>query len=97
LPCTDLDAYMSKMNLPMPDLIKMDVEGADEAILRGMQRLLRARRTYVFLEGGLRDDTGRIAGIDYLRGFGYSIWDLNLIRRLDSRTSEYMYVAVPHE
>lgn len=97
LPCSDLDSYMSKMNLPMPDLIKMDVEGADEAILRGMERLLRERRTYVFLEGGLRDDTGRIGAIDYLLGLGYSIWDLDLSRRLDSSTPEYMFVAVPSE
>jgi FkbM family methyltransferase len=97
LACSDLDSYMSNMNLPLPDLIKMDVEGADEAILRGMQRLLRQRRTYVFLEGGLRDDSGRITAIDYLMGFDYSIWDLGLTRRLDSSTPEYMFVAVPHE
>ena len=97
LPCSDLDSYMSKMNLPLPDLIKMDVEGADEAILRGMERLLREKRTYVFLEGGLRDDTGRIAAIDYLLGFGSSIWDLDLTRRLDSSTPEYMFVASPSE
>jgi FkbM family methyltransferase len=97
LPCSDLDSYMSKMNLPLPDLIKMDVEGADEAILRGMKGLLSQRQTCVFLEGGLRDDTGRIGAIDYLAGLGYSIWDLELTRRLESSTPEYMFVAVPSE
>lgn len=95
LPCADLDSYMDKLNLPMPDLIKMDVEEADEAVLRGMKRLLHKRRTFIFVEGGLRDGTGRIAAIDYLLGFGYSIWNLDLTRTLDSKTAEYMFVAVP--
>ncbi|HKO43357.1 MAG TPA: FkbM family methyltransferase [Pyrinomonadaceae bacterium] len=95
LPCTDLDSYVERMNMPLPDVVKLDIEGADEAVLAGMRKLLRQRRAHIFLEGGLRDSEGRITAIDYLKDFGYSIWNLDLTHQLDSQTPEYMFVAAP--
>lgn len=93
--CSDLDSYMKKMQLPVPDVIKIDVEGADLPILRGMEGLLKQRRTRIFLEGGLRDDAGQIAAISYLEGLDYHVQDLDLRQTLSSGTSEYAYVATP--
>jgi FkbM family methyltransferase len=95
MPCSDLDAYMARQGLPVPDVIKMDIEGADMPILRGMERLLRLGRSRVFLEGGQRDDRGHIEAISYLEGLGYAVRDLTLTRSLPSDTPEYAFVAVP--
>jgi FkbM family methyltransferase len=100
LPCTDLDSYIEKMKLPQPDLVKLDIEGSEQLIFAGMQNVLRQKRPYIFLEGGVRegglnDVTGRIVAIDYLKGLGYSIWNLDQTEMLDAFTQEYTFLAVP--
>ena len=95
LPCTDLDSYIEARHLRAPDLIKMDVEGHDEAILRGMRRSLLRFKPLVYLEGGLRADDGEIGAITYLERMGYSIWDLHRQRRLTADTPEYSFLAMP--
>ena len=99
-PCTDLDSYIEKMQLAPPDLVKLDIEGSEQLIFDGMQKVLRQKRPYVFLEGGVReggldDFTGRIVAIDYLKGLGYSIFNLDQTEMLDALTQEYMFLAVP--
>lgn len=93
MPCSDLDSYMRRFGLPFPDVIKMDVEGADVAILNGMMNLLRQKKVKVFLEGGLRDATERITAMELLEEMGYTCWDLTMTRRLRPDTSEYFFVA----
>ncbi len=94
-PCSDLDSYRDSHDLPVPDVLKIDVEGADMPVLRGMRRLLEQHESYVFLEGGLRDENGHITAIQYLEDLGYAIRDLSLTRPLASDTQEYTFVAVP--
>ena len=94
-PCCDLDTYRERHGLPTPDVLKIDVEGADMPLLRGMRRLLEQHESYVFLEGGLRDDGGHIAAIQYLEQLGYEIRDVDLTRTLPSNTPDYTFVAVP--
>jgi FkbM family methyltransferase len=99
-PCTDLDSYIEKMNLAQPDLLKLDIEGSEQLVFDGMQNVLLQKRPYVFLEGGVRegglnDVTGRIVAIDYLKGLGYSIYNLDQTETLDAFTQEYMFLAVP--
>lgn len=95
MPCSDLDSYMERLNLPVPDVIKIDVEGADMPIFQGMAGLLKRGRTRVFLEGGLRDERGHIPAISYLENLGYSIHNLDMTETLPSDTHEYAFVAVP--
>lgn len=95
MPCADLDSYAEKEGLPQPDLVKMDVEGHDEAILRGMEGVLQRSRPVVYLEGGLRDDNGRIGAITNLERLGYTIWDLTKQRRLNAYTPDYDFLAFP--
>ena len=100
LQCADLDSYIEKMKLALPDLVKLDIEGSEQLIFNGMQSVLRQKRPYVFLEGGVRegglqDVTGRIIAIDYLKDLGYSIFNLDQTERLDSLTQEYVFLAVP--
>lgn len=40
VPCTTIDAYMSRFGIPKVDVLKIDVEGAESAVLRGAEKLL---------------------------------------------------------
>lgn len=94
LPCADLDSYIAKHRLLPPDLIKMDVEGHDQAVLRGMVTCLSRDRPAVFVEGGLRAANGEIGAITFLQTVGYTVWDVNRRRQLKADTSEYSFLAL---
>lgn len=95
--CSDLDSLVRAQRWPAPDLIKLDVEGHDEPILRGMTQLLAERRPYVCLEGGLRSADGVIPSLRLLRAAGYVLWDLDKRRTLEPDTGEYVVLAVPRD
>jgi len=60
---------------PAPDALKIDVEGASPAVLRGARETLRSHRPTLFIEvheEGLSSDTGRKVR-DILEGVDYSI------------------------
>ena len=59
----------------VPRFVKIDVEGAELAVLRGAERLLRGHRPILFLEHGGRDDTGEIHAL--LTCLGYAIYDVD--------------------
>jgi FkbM family methyltransferase len=61
--------------LPAPDLIKMDVEGAEAAVLRGAQGTMREARPVLFV--ALHGEEQRTACAIILRDAGYSIHDLD--------------------
>ncbi len=60
---------------PAPDVLKIDVEGAGPAVLRGGRRVLRASAPTVFLEIHETELPGERAGCarDCLRAAGYTI------------------------
>jgi FkbM family methyltransferase len=76
VPSTSLDAYVGK-HRDAPDLIKIDVEGAEIAVLRGASNLLRERHPTLIVEVdkvnqlrfGFSDDDL----VQELKGFGYSL------------------------
>jgi FkbM family methyltransferase len=76
MPCSDLDSYMERHALPVPDVIKIDVEGADLPVLHGMERLLKRRQTRVFLEGacGTPKATSRPSRISKASDTRFGIW-----------------------
>lgn len=52
LPMVPLDVYMSRMNLPQPDMIKLDVQGAELDVLRGAVSTM-SNTKYILMEVSL--------------------------------------------
>jgi FkbM family methyltransferase len=61
-------ARVDSLNLDAPQLVKIDVEGAESAVLRGMTDTLRAYRPVVVVE--VHDDQERPV-LELLHGHGY--------------------------
>jgi FkbM family methyltransferase len=52
LPMVPLDDYAARANLPPPDFLKLDVQGAELDVLRGSEALLRTTK-YILMEVAL--------------------------------------------
>jgi FkbM family methyltransferase len=48
--CRRLDTVIPELGLPLPDMIKIDVEGAEALLLRGAERLLREHSPMLLIE-----------------------------------------------
>ena len=48
--CTTLDEFATTLTVPSPSFIKIDVEGAELAVLGGMQQMLRAENAALMVE-----------------------------------------------
>ncbi|HHT48745.1 MAG TPA: FkbM family methyltransferase [Firmicutes bacterium] len=46
----DLDSYIKKKKISPPDLVKIDVEGFELQVLKGMKKLLAAKKTRLMIE-----------------------------------------------
>jgi FkbM family methyltransferase len=67
IPVHSLDTLMEKSGWPVPQLIKIDVEGAERKVLRGMRETLRSGHTRILIL--------EISDL-YFGKFGYSIREL---------------------
>jgi FkbM family methyltransferase len=67
VPITRLDAWIEATGQPAPDIVKIDVEGAEAGVLRGMTHTLaRARpRLIVELHGTRREITQLLDSLEY--------------------------------
>jgi FkbM family methyltransferase len=63
VPTVSLDGFCRDRGL-RPDVVKVDVEGAEAAVLRGARDLLHARRARLFLELHLRFGTDALDALD---------------------------------
>lgn len=93
VPAVTLDAYVAATGL-VPDVVKIDAEGAEPAILRGMRGLLRDAAPVVVLETG--DYEGMAApptraSIEELEGAGYRGFEYRDGLRPSGRRSHYGY------
>lgn len=68
VPTVTVDSVAEKLGV-LPDVMKIDVEGAELEVLRGAETVLRARRPQIFLS--IHSDELRRVCLQYLAGFGY--------------------------
>lgn len=69
-----LDGLADTRGLPPPALVKIDVEGSEAAVLRGMSRLLREARPILLIEIHGRDEAE--ATYAELERAGYRAWSM---------------------
>ncbi|MFY9825867.1 MAG: FkbM family methyltransferase [Thermoanaerobaculia bacterium] len=67
--CRRLDTVVAEEGLPLPDVMKIDVEGAEPLLLRGAAELLREKRPSLVVE--LHGAAVAREVISLLHGFGY--------------------------
>jgi FkbM family methyltransferase len=68
--CTTLDEVVFQKMYPSPDLIKVDVEGAELLVLQGAQQLLHSRKPDIIFDGMDSMCYG------FLRDLGYVLYDM---------------------
>jgi FkbM family methyltransferase len=93
VPCVTLDEFLLAAGL-MPDIIKLDAEGSELSILRGMRRILAEGSPMVTVETG--DYEGMLspattASVDFLDTFGYRCLEYSNGLRPHCRRSRYGY------
>jgi len=66
-----LDELYSKDQIPAPDYIKVDVEGAEYEVLNGARRILQTRRPILFLDTHARSAHDKTVAL--LQELGYSL------------------------
>ncbi len=69
VPCRSFDDLLDEFHLPPPDLIKIDVEGAEAAVLRGARRHLEKYRPPLALE--LHHEACARLSLEWLDELGY--------------------------
>ncbi len=69
VPTVTVDAMVQLLGVS-PDVMKIDVEGAELSVLRGAQATLRKAKSKVFLS--THSDILRSTCLEYLRGLGYT-------------------------
>ena len=71
VPAVSLDYLVENQICAMPDLIKMDVEGAESSVLEGCKLILSGKTTIIFI--ALHGDEQKIRCRKILESFGYEI------------------------
>jgi hypothetical protein len=83
-------------------LVKIDVEGLEVAVMRGMEQLLRAHRPVVFCEifGGANSNPDPQGTLEFCVSLGYEAFvlaDDRLIPATKHRDALYNYFFIPSE
>jgi FkbM family methyltransferase len=73
VPVVGLDAMIERGEIAPPDVVKIDVEGSEGAVLRGLARTLAARPVVVIVE--LHETNAEVAGL--LGALGYELDNLD--------------------
>ena len=69
---TSLDEYFLQRGIAWPDLIKLDIEGAGAAALRGMARCIREKEPILLVESHNREEADAIS--DLMKKHNYGIF-----------------------
>lgn len=83
----DIDSLVESGDLGVPDFIKIDVEGAEGLVLKGMGRTLASAQPILFIECS---DSGRETTWHLLRDMGYTCHSA-IDRRLVDKFDEYRH------
>lgn len=75
VPTMTLDGLLAAGQVEAPDIVKMDVEGAESRVLAGSARLLQLRKTVWVV--ALHGDDQRESVIGAFRGNGYRVFSLD--------------------
>jgi len=79
--CITIDNFLNKENIKKVDLIKIDVEGAEPKVLRGMNKLLSEQNPKILIE--INEERLRSAGhskdyiYEFLASKGYKAYDIS--------------------
>ncbi|MBV8830606.1 MAG: FkbM family methyltransferase [Acidobacteriaceae bacterium] len=88
---TSLDEDIKRFHLPIPDFIKIDIEGMELDALRGMRNVLNTRKPdfYVELHGTSLDDkrANAAAVLSFLADYKYEIFSVEQKRNISSESS----------
>jgi FkbM family methyltransferase len=104
LPATTLDAEVEEGHAPLPDLVKIDVEGLELAVIRGMDRVLSERAPQLLIEIHGIDRPAKIANaaavLEALEARGYESHHIEADRAVSSATAEvaaegHLHASVP--
>jgi FkbM family methyltransferase len=68
---TDIDSFLSENRFPAVSLVKIDVEGNEFNVLKGMKNVLKSDRPVLFIE----------LYNDYLQSFGHSVSEVIVFMR----------------
>jgi FkbM family methyltransferase len=82
--CVSLDQLLIDRGLPAPDLIKIDIEGAEEMALQHVDRLIGGARPLIVLE--LHNPDCDQAAWDFGQRSSYELLDLATGKKLQSRS-----------
>lgn len=87
VPCVSLDSFVFEQGHPIPDMVKIDVEGGEIKVLPGMRRLLKQARPSLIIE--VHGFTAASSILSILNEYSYNIHRLNS-KREEIRTVEEM-------
>lgn len=87
-----LDDWVDRLNIQHVDVIKLDVEGAEFAFLKGAQQTLSRFRPLLLLElidiGLAKQGSGAVEVLDFLRELGYEFFEFGSSTGLPLKMSE---------
>lgn len=73
VPCFELDELVAAYDLRPPDIVKLDVEGAEHLVVLGMRRTLERRRPLLMIE--LHGEACAASTLEVLDRYGYRYRD----------------------
>ncbi len=108
VPIRTLDSFSQENNLTLPDFIKIDVEGAEFAVLKGASGILKTRQPIIWYESAKRIDESNYENKDFhktqefLQSLGYEIFfcgENRIEAAIESKIPNgvWMYLALPQK